>query len=401
MPINFYCSFLKLIGMKGIFILLGMLFSINTVFSQNIIKAEYFLDADPGPGNGTAVPGFTAGDIVNFPVTVPTSNLISGFHSLNIRVADENGVWSRYETRGFYLSTVTTTNTTNITGAEYFIDSDPGPGKGTPANIGSPGAVVNFAVPVPVALTSGFHFLAIRVQDQEGKWSLFERRGFYLMSSPVDASPIVAAEYFYDIDPGTGSASPLSVSTPGDIITQTFLVPVPTSLSQGLHILAIRVKDHEGHWSFFERDTITVGAVSGSISCPENVTVDPFTNNCKAVVFNIDAVGLAEDDSSYTYAMTGATTGNGIGTASGQLFNAGVTTVTYALTNSPTVNCSFTVTVNTNVTPTAIISIPNTTICGGTLATFVCTSTGGGFFTTSWQWKKNGVNVGANSNIYR
>src|SRR5688572_2989071 len=387
--------------MKRIFILLGMLFFINTVFSQNIIKAEYFLDADPGQGHGTAVPGFTAGDMVNFPVAVPTSALSSGFHSLNIRVADANGVWSRYETRGFYLSTTTTTNTTNITAAEYFIDDDPGIGSGMPANIGSSGPVVNFVVPVPVSLDSGFHFLAIRVKDQEGKWGMFERRGFYIASNPVNASPIVAAEYFYDIDPGTGSASPLTVAIPGDVITQTFLVPVPTTLSQGMHILGIRVKDQEGHWSFFERDTITVGAVSGSITCPGNVTIDPFTNNCKAVVFNIDAVGLAEDDSSYTYTMTGATTGSGIGTASGQLFNAGLTTVTYSLINSPAVSCSFTITVNTSVTPTAIISIPNTTICGGALATFVCTSTGSGFFTNSWQWKKNGINVGTNSNIYR
>ena len=387
--------------MKGIFILLGMLFFINTVFSQNIIKAEYFLDADPGQGNGTVVPGFTAGDIVNFPFTVPTSALSSGFHSLNIRVADANGVWSRYETRGFYLSTATTTNTTNISGAEYFIDSDPGLGNGIPANTGSPGPVVSFVVPVPVSLNSGFHFLAIRVKDQEGKWSMFEQRGFYVVSNPINASPIVAAEYFYDIDPGTGSASPLSITTPGDIITQTFLVFVPVSLSQGIHILAIRVKDQEGHWSMFERDTITVGAVSGSITCPGNITVDPFTNNCKAVVFNIDAVGLSEDDSSYTYTMSGATTGNGIGTASGQLFNAGVTTVTYALINSPTVSCSFTVTVNTSVTPTATISVPSTTVCGGRLTTFFCAATGGGSFTTSFQWKKNGINVGTNSTFYR
>jgi hypothetical protein len=83
------------------------------------------------------------------------------------------------------------------------------------------------------------------------------------------------------------------------------------------------------------------------------------------------------------------------------LFNAGITTVTYALISSPTVNCSFTVTVNSSVTPTATISVPNIVICEGTLATFVCTYTGGGFFTTAWQWKKNGINVGSNSNIYR
>ncbi|HET9433093.1 MAG TPA: MopE-related protein, partial [Chitinophagaceae bacterium] len=284
---------------------------------------------------------------------------------------------------------------------EYIFDSDTVTGSGMPINIGTPGPLVNFTVVVPAGLSPGFHSLGIRVKDQEGKWSLFEERSFYLSGDGSDAPPIVAAEYFYDVDPGIGSASPLVVNPTGNIITQTFLIPVPGSLSQGEHVLAIRVKDQQDHWSFFAKDTITINPVSGSITCPGNVTLDPFTNNCTAVVNNIDAVGLPEDDSSYTYTLSGATTGNGIGTASGQLFNAGITTVTYALINSPTVSCSFTVTVNSSVTPTATISIPVTTICEGTLATFVCTYTAGGFFTTSWQWKKNGINVGTNSNLYR
>ena len=387
--------------MKRILMLLGILFSIQAVFSQNIIKAEYFLDVDPGFGNGTAIPNVTQGAIVNLSFDIATSGLTPGFHFLSTRVADVDGKWSMYETRTFYLSGPPTSNTTNITGAEYFIDSDTVPGTGTPINIGTPGPVVNFVVNVPPGLSPGFHSIGIRVKDAEGKWSIFEERSFYVIGDPVDAPPIVAAEYFYDVDPGIGNASALAVSPTGSIITQTFFIPVPAGLSQGDHVLGIRVKDQQGHWSFYAKDTITVNPPSGSITCPGNVTVDPFTDNCKAVVHNIDAVGLPEDDSSYTYTLTGATTGNGIGTASGQLFNAGVTTVKYALINAPTVSCSFTVTVNQSVTPTATISLPYNTICEGTLVTFVCTYTGGGFFTPAWQWKKNGINVGTNSNIYR
>ena len=378
-----------------------MVLSLTTVFSQNIMKGEYFIDLDPGPGNGTAIPGISPGDIVNFSFDISTSGLTPGFHFVNTRVTDADGKWSRYETRTFYLSSAPSTNTTNITAAEYFIDSDPAPGNGTPINIGAAGALVNFVVNVPAGLGSGFHWLGIRVKDEEGKWSIFEERSFYVIPGPVDAPPIVAAEYYYDVDPGIGNGSPLVVSPTGDIISQTFLVPVPIGLSQGNHVLAIRVKDQQGHWSFFAKDTITVNPVSGSITCPGNVTVDPITNNCKAIVHNIDAVGLPADDSSYTHTLSGATTGNGIGTASGQLFNAGVTTVTYSLINAPSISCSFTVTVNSSVTPTASISSPTTAICEGMMATFVCTYTGGGFSSTSWQWKRNGLNVGTNSNIYR
>ena len=387
--------------MKKVLVLLGILFSINTVFSQNIIKAEYFFDADPGQGNGVAVPNFTPGEIVNFSFTIPTSGLSNGFHFLNIRAADINGIWTRYETRYFYLST-TNTNTTNVIAAEYFVDRDTVPGSGTPINIGTSGSTVNFTLTFPATLSSGFHSLGIRVKDQEGKWSIFEERSFYIAPDPVDAPPIVAAEYFFDVDPGIGSASSLSVTTPGNIVTQTFLVPVPNSLSQGDHVLAIRVKDQQGHWSFYASETITVGAASGSITCPGNVTVNPYTNDCKMYVFNIDAVGLSQNDSSYRYTLTGATTGSGVGTASGLLFNAGVTTVTYTLINSPTISCSFTVTVNSSVTPTASISMtPSNPFCEGNLVIFSCNSTNGGSANTTWQWKKNGINVGTSNSTYR
>ena len=385
--------------MKRIFMLLGILFSIQTVFSQNIVKAEYFIDADPGPGNGMTVPNLIAGETVNFPIIIPTTQLSSGFHFLNIRVADVNGIWSRYETRVFYLSTTATTSTTNIVGAEYFIDSDPGVGGGTQVNIGSSGAIVNFhvSVSIPMQLSAGFHFLAIRVKDQEGKWSLFEQRGFYVAPNPVDAPPIVAAEYFYDTDPGMGSASPLIVNPTGDIITQTFLVPVPGSLSQGDHVLAIRVRDQQGHWSFLAKDTITVGN-SATISCPGNITVTAQAGQCTAIVNGLDPT-TTPPGSSYTYTLTGATIGTGTGTASGKTFNAGVTTVTYALNSTPSINCSFTVTVNANNAPSVSISQLPTTICSGATATFTASPVNGGA-TPAYQWKVNDINVGNNSNTY-
>src|SRR4030095_1767225 len=113
---------------------------------------------------------------------------------------------------------------------------------------------------------------------------------------------------------------------------------------------AIRVKDQAGHWSLFQRDSIVVGAAS-TISCPGNVVVSAAAGQCSAVVNNIDAV-TAPAGASYTYTMNGATIGTGTGSVSGKTFNAGVTTVTYALNSTPSINCSFTVTVNASVTPT-------------------------------------------------
>lgn len=126
--------------MKRLFILLGMVFSVATVFSQNITKAEYFIDADPGQGKASAIPNFTSADVVNFSFTIPTATLSNGFHFLAIRVFDAEAKWSRYETRGFYLSSTTAVNSANIVAAESFVEIDPGPGKGTPAAVGISGS---------------------------------------------------------------------------------------------------------------------------------------------------------------------------------------------------------------------------------------------------------------------
>jgi hypothetical protein len=58
-----------------------------------------------------------------------------------------------------------------------------------------------------------------------------------------------------------------------------------------------------------------------------------------------------------------------------------------------------TVTVNPQVTPAVSISASATTICTGTNVTFSATPTNGGS-SPSYQWKRNGANVGTNNNVY-
>src|SRR5687767_14382175 len=55
--------------------------------------------------------------------------------------------------------------------------------------------------------------------------------------------------------------------------------------------------------------------------------------------------------------------------------------------------------VNETLTPAVSINTPNTTICSGTSVTFTAIPATAGV-SPSFQWKKNGVNVGTNSNIY-
>src|SRR6185436_11214496 len=325
--------------MKRLLIMLSMLFCIATAFAQNITKAEYFFDIDQGIGNGTSISNFSPADVINLNANIAINTLAPGFHVLLMRVLNSDGVWSLTDSRYFYISSNTTVNTANITAAEYFIDTDPGAGNAISTPIGISGAVVNFTAMIPADLSPGFHRIAIRTKDANGKWGLSDARTFYVYPPTGTNMPIItAAEYFFDHDPGVGSGTLLSFVTPGDEILQPFMIPVPAGMSAGDHFLTIRAKDQAGNWSLFEKDTLTIGAASNSVSCPANVTIDA-AGQCSAVVNNIDPV-ITPAGSAYIYTLSGATAGSGTGTASGKTFNAGVTTVTYALYNSPSTNCS-------------------------------------------------------------
>ena len=285
-----------------------------------------------------------------------------------------------------------------ITTAEYFIDADLGPGTGTPVSVGTQGIAVSFPIAIPINLAPGFHWLGVRVKDSDGKWGLFERRSFFVSQTPTDLPIITNAEYFFDADPGVGNGTNLPLQNTGFSVSQNFIITVPANMAAGTHQLAIRVKDQAGHWSLFQKDSLVVGAAVGTISCPGNVVVSAAAGQCSAVVNNIDAI-TSQSGASYTYTMSGATIGTGTGTVSGKTFNAGVTTVTYALNSSPSINCSFTVTVNANITPSVSISHSPTLICSAATVTFTASPVNGGS-TPTYQWKVNDINVGNNSNTY-
>lgn len=377
-------------GQWGLYEKRGFYISGSTADASNIIAAEYFLDTDPGAGNGTALSVGTSGATVNFTASIPTT-LSPGFHFLAIRVKGSDDRWGHYEKRGLYVSSATI-NAADITAAEYFFDTDPGVGNATPTSVGSSGDVVNFTANLPTSLAPGFHFLAIRTRGSDGKWGLYEKRGFYVSTAASDMGNIVAAEYFFDADPGVGNGTALTVNTPGTIVTQNFLIPEP-SLTLGQHFLSIRVKDANGIWSLYEYDTLAIG--NSTITCPANATANAAAGSCSAVVNNIDpAVTPAQ---AYTYTLTGATSGTGTGSASAGSFNAGITTVTYVLTGSPTVNCSFTVTVTASA-PAISTQPVSQSACAGDNINFSVTASGSGL---GYQWRKGGVNInGATDDTY-
>ena len=149
---------------------------------------------------------------------------------------------------------------TNITGMEYFIDDDPGLGNATPIGITS-GPLVSESVSIPTTgLTEGIHFLYIRVQDENGIWSVPEKRAFSIQVpiTPPQPTAINAIEYFIDDDPGTGNATALSF-TPGATVSINESIDV-SSISPGLHFIYIRSQDDLGIWGVAERRAFRINA---------------------------------------------------------------------------------------------------------------------------------------------
>jgi gliding motility-associated-like protein len=226
----------------------GFYITTTTSNTANLAAAEYFFDTDPGVGNATAI-SITPGANATFTIAIPTASLGTGFHFLVVRTKDATGRWGLFEVRGFYI-TITTTNAPDITAAEYFVDADPGTGNGTPIPI-TAGSAITFTASIPTtSLNPGFHFVAVRTKGANGKWGIFEARGFYISSSTSNAANIVTAEYFFDADPGLGNATALSIPS-GAVSNFTVNLPT-TSLTTGFHFLTIRAKGTDGKWGLFE-----------------------------------------------------------------------------------------------------------------------------------------------------
>jgi hypothetical protein len=181
---------------------LFLLFIPSSIAAQTLLKAEYFFDTDPGVNNGTAITLAANTGTLTFTSSIPTTSLSQGFHQLGLRVKETGGRWSIFESRGFYI-TASTADAANITKAEYFFDADPGNGNGINIPV-TAGATTNFTVSLPTtSLAQGFHFLAIRTKGIDGRWGVFEARGFYITGSTTDATNITKAEYFLILIPVT------------------------------------------------------------------------------------------------------------------------------------------------------------------------------------------------------
>jgi surface antigen len=200
--------------------------STSAVITPTITAYEYFFDTDPGPGNALALSGST--------VVLPNT-LTNGFHTLYIRAKNSLNQWGLTESRSFLIRDPVSVTTPTITAYEYFFNTDPGPGNGTP--------LTGTTIAVPTTLPEGFHNLYVRAKNSFNQWGMTETRSF-LIRDPVSViTPTVTAkEYFIDTDPGVGN---------GIALTGT-AISVPNTLTVGFHRIYVRAKNSINQWGLTE-----------------------------------------------------------------------------------------------------------------------------------------------------
>ncbi|MEO8146416.1 MAG: T9SS type A sorting domain-containing protein [Bacteroidia bacterium] len=239
--------------------------------AQQITAMEYFFDNDPGTGNATQIIIPSPADTITKTATINTTGLQGGNHVLFVRTKLANGFWSLYEPREFFIKP-------NIIGAEYFFDSDPGVGNGISFAVTPAFDLATFISTInTTGLPGGNHTVFIRTKDETGKWSLYQPREFFIKPN------IIAAEYFFDTDPGVGNG--ISISIAPAFEPATFISTINTAgLPGGNHIVFIRTKDESGKWSLYQPREFYIK--TNIIAAEYFIDTDPGVGNAIPLVIN-------------------------------------------------------------------------------------------------------------------
>lgn len=154
----------------GFVLLITMLLSGSNCFGQNqITRAEWFVDLDPGFNMANQVSSLTPGLEVDVNLNLDLSNYTTGLHTFYVRMLDNAGSWSHTLSQNFYV--LSRDSSEDLSSLEWFWDIDPGFGQGNPVpNISGDTLDSSWAINLDT-LAPGIHNLYVRVQDEEGLWS--------------------------------------------------------------------------------------------------------------------------------------------------------------------------------------------------------------------------------------
>jgi FtsP/CotA-like multicopper oxidase with cupredoxin domain len=211
----------------------------------------------------------------------------------------------------------------NISAAEYFIDTTGANGTGTAMSgaFGSPTAAVNATLTAATltALPAGNHTIYIHGQDSAGNWGTFNfavltldkvgpaSTGLVLNPNPTNGSVnvslsatgndqtsgnsnVAAAEFFIGAAGANGTGTTMAVNAPAPVASLTASIPaaVVVALAEGPQTIYVHARDALGNWGAFSTITLTLdkaGPVTSTVVAsvnPNNGTI-PYNSNTAAL----------------------------------------------------------------------------------------------------------------------
>jgi len=266
-----------------VFICLGLLRMAGITAAQTltITKAEYYIDHDPGQGNGIPLPqdsGTPSGDgEAGFLIEVPLlGSLQSGNHVVYVRMQNSDGQWSNPKSAPLIIPESAAPSfkpeTGYIAAAQYAIDILPDDEFTNVIDL-TENLFTAEALWQDIdisGLALGMHRLYVRLKRADGVWGPFRCHPLIIVDEEAIYSEctISEAEYFIDHDPGVGNAIPLP-PLDGNFDQQqedAWLDNIDIShLPIGNHTVYARIKNNKGVWgpvrSFEYRISLSLGLI--------------------------------------------------------------------------------------------------------------------------------------------
>ena len=362
---------------QGIYLLALLTLSFSSSLSAQTARAEYWLDADPGRGNATIVNV----NPDNASIDIPTEALSYGWHIAGIRV--QQGRWSQTYTHRFY-KTAPQTPAGVLSGAEYWVNTDPGRGNATaiPFTAGQTAFTLDVETD---GLEPGFYTVGMRARYGD-VWSQTYTHRFFRTEKKVVETHIEAIEAYWDADTTHVAAIPF-VQIGNEVVIDGFDLPTDT-LSYGIHYLYIHAKAN-GVWSILNRYEVCKNAIPQFSFIKDTICVGD------------EAIILDESqDVQLTTTYAWDVDGNGTTdyTDKGDLLHtftkAGKYNVTLTVQTGEGCETSFSreLVVMSKSAPSVSLSRTKSKICAGESVTFTATPTNGGY-NPAYTWLRNGTAI--------
>ena len=343
--------------------------------------AEYWVDTDPGHGMATAVSVASGATQLSLPVN--TAGLEPGIHTVGARLKQGNS-WGLTYTHTFVI--MPNMGVTTLSGAEYWVDTDPGHGKATSVSVAS--GATQMSLPVnTAALETGAHVVGVRLK-QGNSWGITYTHSFLVLPSTTFEMTVQAVEAYWDYD----FDNPINIpfSQVGDSVIISNYPLSLNALTTGKHYLYIRAKA-DGKWGFLYEQEVCKTPVplfeafgDGDFICQGGtVYIDDQSSNTDqttAYAWDMNGDGVTDYTSAggFTHIYT----------------EAGSYTITLTLTTPDGCEASFAqeVVIHSSANPTVALSLSNN-VCEGTEVTLTATATNAGD-APAYEWLRNGQVIG-------